>query len=53
MFFIDRDNIIKDETKPIIKLNSQLTLYLRIKSKKLIKKVKFARPMNQVNQPNL
>jgi hypothetical protein len=30
-FFLDRDNLIKGETKPIMKLNSQLTSYLRIK----------------------
>jgi len=32
-FFIDRDNLIKDETKPIIKLNFQLTKYLKMKKK--------------------
>jgi hypothetical protein len=31
MFFLDRNNLIKGETKPIMKLNSQLTQYLRMK----------------------
>jgi len=31
MFFLDCNNLIKDETKPIMKLNSQLTQYLRMK----------------------
>ena len=31
MFILDRDNLIKGETKPIIKLNFQLTHYLRMK----------------------
>jgi hypothetical protein len=35
--FLDNDNLIKDGAKSIIKLNSQLTWYLRMK-KKLIKK---------------
>ena len=30
-FFLDRNNLIKGETKPIMKLNSQLTWYLRMK----------------------
>jgi hypothetical protein len=29
--FLDHDNLIKDEEKSIMKLNSQLTWYLRIK----------------------
>jgi hypothetical protein len=29
--FLDNDNLIKDGTKSIMKLNSQLTWYLRIK----------------------
>jgi hypothetical protein len=29
--FLDHNNLIKGETKPIMKLNSQLTQYLRIK----------------------
>jgi hypothetical protein len=29
--FLDHDNLIKDEAKSIMKLNSQLTWYLRIK----------------------
>jgi hypothetical protein len=33
MFFLDRDNFIKDEKKPIIKLNFQLTQYIRMKKK--------------------
>jgi hypothetical protein len=37
MFFWDRDNLLKRETKPIMKLNSQLIQYLRMKSKKIIK----------------
>jgi len=31
IFFWDRDNIIENESKPIIKLNSQLTRYLHMK----------------------
>jgi hypothetical protein len=31
IFFLDRDNLLKYKTKPIMKLNSQLTQYLRIK----------------------
>ena len=56
MFFWDRDNLLKRETKPIMKLNSQLTQYLRMKSKKIIKKInkfKLVRPTNQINKPNL
>jgi hypothetical protein len=33
IFFLDHDNPIKDETKPIMKLNTQLTQYLRMKKK--------------------
>jgi len=40
MFFWDRDNLLKRETKPIMKLNSQLTQYLMMKSKNIIKKEK-------------
>jgi hypothetical protein len=36
-FFLNRDNLIKGETKPNMKLNSQLTQHLSIK-KKLIEK---------------
>ena len=36
--FLDHDNLIKGNTKPIIKLNFQLTKYLKIKIKKLILK---------------
>jgi hypothetical protein len=32
-FFLDHDNLIKCETKPIIKLNSQLIQYPRMKKK--------------------
>jgi len=56
MFFWDRDNLLKRETKPVMKLNSQLTQYLRMKSKKIIKKInkfKLVRPTNQNNKPNL
>jgi hypothetical protein len=35
MFFLDRDNFIKNETKPIIKQNFQLIYYLKM-NKKLI-----------------
>jgi hypothetical protein len=31
IFFLDRDNFIKSKAKPIMKLNSQLSHYLRIK----------------------
>jgi hypothetical protein len=31
MFFLDHDNFIKYETKPIMKLNFQLTQYIRMK----------------------
>jgi len=34
IFFWDWDNLTKGETKPVIKLNSQLTQYLRMKLKK-------------------
>jgi hypothetical protein len=30
-FFLDHDNLIKSKTKSIMKLNSQLTQYIRIK----------------------
>jgi hypothetical protein len=30
-YFLDNDNLIIGETKPIMKLNFQLTLYLRMK----------------------
>jgi hypothetical protein len=37
--FLDHDNLIESETKPIMKLNSQLTKYLWMKSRiKLNKK---------------
>ena len=36
-FFLDHDNFIKDETEPIIKQNSQLTQYLRMKKKTNLK----------------
>jgi hypothetical protein len=37
--FLDHDNLIESETKIIMKLNSQLTKYLWMKSRtKLIKK---------------
>jgi len=37
-----------------MKLNFQLTQYSKDKiKKKLIKKVKLVRPVNQVNQPNM
>jgi hypothetical protein len=29
--FLDHDNLVIDETKPIMKLNFQLTLYLMMK----------------------
>jgi hypothetical protein len=32
-FFLDHHNLIKGETKPIMKLNFQLTQYLRVKKK--------------------
>jgi len=32
-FFLNHDNLIKDKAKPIMKLNSQLTWYLRMKKK--------------------
>jgi hypothetical protein len=31
MFFLDHDNLIKGETKLIMKLNSQLTQHLKMK----------------------
>jgi hypothetical protein len=31
IFFLDHDNLIKEETKPIMKLNFQLTYYLGMK----------------------
>jgi hypothetical protein len=34
IFFLDWDNLTKGETKPVMKLNSQLTQYLRMKLKK-------------------
>jgi hypothetical protein len=33
MFFLDHDNLIKEATKLIMKLNSQLTQYLGMKKK--------------------
>jgi hypothetical protein len=33
IFFLDRNNPIKGETKPLMKLNTQLTQYLRMKKK--------------------
>jgi hypothetical protein len=53
--FFYRDNLIKDERKSVMKLNSQLTQYLRMKLKKKLikKKVKLIRPANQINQSNL
>jgi len=33
MFFLDHDNLIKGETKLIMKLNSQLIQYLRMEKK--------------------
>jgi len=32
-FFLDRDNLIKNKTEPIMKLNSQLTQYPRMRKK--------------------
>jgi hypothetical protein len=49
--FLDHDNLIKGEMKLIVKLNSQLTQYLRMNF--FLKKVKLVRPANQVNQLNL
>jgi len=37
--FLDYDNLIKYETKPIIKLNSQLIQYPRMKKKTDLKKL--------------
>jgi len=31
IFFLDRNNPTKGETKPLMKLNTQLTQYLRMK----------------------
>ena len=44
--FLDHDNLIKGEMKLIVKLNSQLTQYLRMNF--FFKKVKLVRPANQV-----
>jgi hypothetical protein len=48
MFFWNLDNLIKGKTKPIMRLDSQLTQYLRMKYKKKTnnKKVKLAKPAN-------
>ena len=37
--FLDHDNLIKCETKPIMKLNSQLIQYPRMKKKTDLKKL--------------
>jgi len=51
MVFLKRDNFIKGKAKPIKKLNSSLTQYLRMKLKKKtnLKKVKLVKPANHVN----
>ena len=36
---LDCDNLIKDEMKQIIKLNSQLTQYLKMNKKTILKKL--------------
>ena len=41
-FFLYYDNLIKGKTKPIMKLNSQLTYYLRMKKKTNFKKLKLS-----------
>ena len=38
-FFLNHDNLIKYETKPIMKLNSQLIQYPRMKKKTDLKKL--------------
>jgi hypothetical protein len=38
--FLDHDNLIESETKPIMKLNSQLTKYLWMKSRTKLNKKK-------------
>jgi hypothetical protein len=40
---LDYDNLIKGETKPIIKLDSQLTHYIRMKKKTNLK-IKLSNP---------
>jgi hypothetical protein len=41
IWFLDCDNLIKDEAKLIKKLNFQLIWYLRMKKKLIIKKLNF------------
>jgi hypothetical protein len=46
MFFWNLDNLIKGKTKPIMRLDSQLTQYLRMKYKKklITKKLNLLNP---------
>jgi hypothetical protein len=47
MFFLDHDNFIKYETKPIMKLNFQLTQYIRMKKKTNLKKLNLSNPQTK------
>ena len=44
MFFLYNYNLIKGKTKPIMKLNFQLTQYLRMKKKTNFKKLNLPDP---------